>query len=279
MAAAVVVCPQVALAAATAGPLLQVHGANSDFTLTAGAASQNGPGVKGEADLTLGLAGVTASVKGTALAGNGETAQQGDAWSSSALSIDTHWQNGPATWDLQAAQSFGHSLFEGTRTGALASLYDEQQSQENRGSATVTLRPLTALGLTLGAESRNTTTIQGQWLVSAKQQKTRVESREQRATAKAQWSPVAALSLEGDVALTVASMALEGTAVGQTQYRALEPRLGVTLKPWAESQIAVSVEKTVSPLDTGNFAAYVAATGRPEDMALRPDSARAFNVD
>ncbi len=274
--AAVVACPQAALAAATAGPLLQVHGANTDFTLTGGAASQNGPGVKGEADLTLGVAGVTTSIKGT---GNSETAQNGDASSSSgALSIDTQWQNGPATWDLQAAQSFGRSQLAGTGAGTLASLYTEQQSAQNSGRATIALKPLAGLGLTLGAESRDTSTIQGQWLASAQQQKTRVETRQQQAFAKADWSPVAAVSLEGDVALTTAEMALDGTGAGQTQYRALEPRLGVTVRPWTASQITATVENTVTPLDAGNFAAYVAATGRPADMTLRPDSARAVKL-
>ncbi|MBU6442325.1 MAG: hypothetical protein KGR48_00315 [Alphaproteobacteria bacterium] len=279
LAAAVAVCPQATLAAATAGaPLVQVHAPDTDLSISGGAAPGNSPGVKGEADLTLGLAGVTTDIKGTALAGNSETTQQGDAWSSGAVSIDTHWQSGPATWDLQATQSFRHSLFEGTRAGALTSLYSEQQSEQNSSRGTVALRPLTTLGLTLGAESQDTSTIQGQWQVSAKQQKTRVETSSERAFAKANWSPVTAVSLDGEVAVAATSMALDGTASGRTQYQALEPRLGVTLKPWTGSQLAVSVEKTVTPLDPGNFAAYVAATGRPEDMPLKPDSARAVNV-
>ncbi len=35
----------------------------------------------------------------------------------------------------------------------------------------------------------------------------------------------------------------------------------------------------MTPLQAANFAAYVAATGRPEDMTLRPDSARVFQTE
>lgn len=279
LAAYAAMLPQAAPAATDGGPILHLHEQGADFSVTGGAATENGPGIKGEANLSLGLADVTTNIKGTVNTGGLETRETGGAeWSGGTMSVETRWSRGGTSLNLDASRKFGHSIHDGTAAGALLFSHVEQQTDEKNARAGAHFQPLDTVSLDLGAAAGNELTEQSQRQPGLLRNTNRVETETGREFAQASWSPIPAVTLKAETAAVSTTMRLHGVVNGKTSYRAMEPKLTMALKPWHGGDISLGVEKTTIPLDPANFAAYAAATGRPEDASLKPDSATAFHT-
>lgn len=279
LAAVAVALPQTTLAATGGGPLLHLHDQGADFSITGGAATESGPGVKGEADLNLGLADVTANIKGTVNTGSLETMGDGGAaWSGGTMSVDTRWSHGGTALNLKASRTFQHSIHDGTAAGTLIFSHAEQQMEDETAHTSAQFQPLNAVTLEFGADTQNTLTEQNQWLANRTRTFSSVETETGREYAQVAWSPVPAVTLKTGAAAVFTVMTLRGGVIAQTSYRTVEPRLTTTLKPWEGGEVSLDVEKTITPLDAANLAAYAAVSNRPAETALRPDSARAFQT-
>lgn len=279
LAAVAVTLPQAAPAATGGGPLLHLHEQGADFTVTGGGATENGPGVRGEANLSLDLAGIATNIKSTLNTGSMETMEDGGAaWSGGALNFDTQWQHGGTTLSLKASRAFQHSMHDGIAEGTLTSIRAEQQSDVETAGVTASFQPLDDVTLKLGADAQTALTVQGLGFGSETANVSRVETETGRQFAQASWSPLPAVTLDAGTDAVSGVMALRGPIDGKTAYRAMEPRASLKLKPWGGSEVKLEIRKAITPLNAANFAAYTAASGRPEDASLRPDSARAFNT-
>lgn len=279
LAAVAVALPQTTLAATGGGPLLHLHDQGADFSITGGAATENGPGVKGEADLNLGLADVTANIKGTVNTGSLETMGDGGAaWSGGTMSVDTRWSHGGTALNLKASRTFQHSIHDGTAEGTLTSSRVEQQTDAESAGATASFQPLDDVTLNLGTEAGTALTVQSLGFGSKTANVSRIETETGRQFAQASWSPLPAVTFDAGADAVSGVMALRGLVNGETAYRAMEPRASLKLRPWGGSEIMLEVRKAITPVNAANFAAYAAASGRPEGASLKPDSARAFNT-
>lgn len=278
LAAIAATLPQAAPAATGGGPLLHLHEQGADFSVSGGAATENGPGVRGEANFSLDLAGITTNIKSTLNTGSVETMQGGDAaWSGGALNFDTQWRDGGTTLSLKASRTFQHSVHDGIVEGTLTSSRVEQQMDAESAGATASFQPLDDVTLNLGTEAGTTLTVQSLGFGSKTANVSRIETQTGRQFVQASWSLLPAVTLDAGTDVVSGVMALRGPVDGETAYRAMEPRAALTLEPWGGSEIKLEVRKAITPVNAANFVAYAAASGRPEGASLKPDSARAFN--
>ena len=272
LAVVAVAFPQAGFAASGASPVLQLHDGPAALRISGGGA--DGAGVKAEADLSLAVAGLTTTVSGTAHTAN----QDADSHGSAGVRVASAWQRGSTKLQLKASQTVESTVHDGVVAGALYSARVEQQSGTQTASAAASFAPLPSVTVETGVEAQATSTAQRQALAGVAPATSQVETRQQRDYAKASWAALPRVDVKAEVATATTDMTMHGSVDGQTTYRTVEPSMAVTAKPWDGGTLTLGIARAVQPLNAANLAAYAAATGKPTDASLQPDSARAVTA-
>jgi hypothetical protein len=76
----------------------------------------------------------------------------------------------------------------------------------------------------------------------------------------------------------VESLGVASLGAGGASYAYVTPHISSVLKPWADAEWTVSVERSVSQPAAAQYASFIAAPDRPADVSFQPDHGWAYTA-